>query len=490
MTMKKYIFIQAAVFLIAFSLYSQSLSIVRTDIDTSRANFVTATQMFGIDIVIDSLSDYDRIIFDLKLHNINQFKFSNYIASFPNDVATIVYADTNSASNSSSIFVGVFFQDYKRNSTVPKSIIHLDFVVNQQAIHNSNIGFSFENQSAIKIVDGEEEELMLEAEAVSYTVHGFVDVWPGDANNDGLVNENDFIQIGRYYGSGSETKQMRSFARQNASTIWKAQRALAWDNKEHTFADCDGNGEINLIDMLAVYPNYKKTHIGIFKKAVLPQNSGFNKVIEFKDNYKTFPINFTFNKHFQAASIKLKWDNISHIKAIGFIKGNVFDYFDNEITFTNINEEENYAEFVIGHFDKQYPVNKGGSIAYFVYESHLPSSEADFEIEEIIAVDSEGAFFPLQYTALSSNLEMNENTQQISVNVTANELLVNFSQNDIDKFSLSVYDLLGNLLIKTDEIKNFNREYRQDISSLSNGSYYALILVNKRVISVPFIKLY
>ncbi len=488
MIMKKYILIQIALLIAAFSANSQTLTIVRTDIDTARANFVTATQMFGIDIVIDSLKTYNRIIFDLQLSNINQFKFSNYIPTFPNNVATIVYPDTNSTANTGSIFVGIFFQDYVDTSTTPRSIIHLDFVVNQNATNGETISFSFENQAGIKIVNGEEVTVKLNAKQVDYTIHSFVDVWPGDANNDGVVDQNDFVQIGKFYGNGNNSKQMRSYVRQNASTIWKAQRALAWDVAEYTFADCDGNGDINLIDMLVVYPNHKKTHSGIIKKVNEPQSQILNKSIEFKDTYKSLPIYFTYQQPFQAALIKLKWDNINQIIPVGFIKGDVFEFFNNDLSFYNINEDENSAEYLIGYCDNNANVIKDGTLAYFIYESNNSNIESQIEIESITGINSNGNLFPIQSKILSSIDEIDTNNEQISLNVVGDELMVNFSQNEINEINLSIYDVLGNLVKEEKNITTFNIEQSINISNLPTGYYYARVIVNERVTSVPFIK--
>jgi len=487
--MKKYILIQLALLIAVFSANSQTLTIVRTDIDTGRANFVTATQMFGIDIVIDSVKNYNRIIFGLRLSNINQFKFSNYIPTFPNSVATIVYPDTNSTANTGSIFVGVFFQDYVDTSTSPRSIIHLDFVVNQNATNGESISFSFEKQAGIKIVNSEEVTVKLNAKQVDYTIHSFVDVWPGDANNDGVVDQNDYYQIGNYFGYGSKTKQSRSYIRHSASTIWKAQRALVWDIPEYTYADCDGNGVINFIDMLVVYPNFKKTHSGIIKKVNDPQNSqSLNKSIEFKDTYKTLPIYFIYQEPFQAALIKLKWDNVSQINPIGFIKGDVFEFFDNDISFYNINENENSAEYLIGYCDNNANVIKEGTLAYFVYESNDAYPEKQVQIESITGINTYGYLFPIQNKILSSIDEIDTEIERISLNVVGNELMVNFSQNKINEFSLSIYDVLGNLVKEEKNITTYDIGQSINISNLSSGCYYAIVIVNERVTSVPFIK--
>ena len=83
-------------------------------------------------------------------------------------------------------------------------------------------------------------------------------VWPGDANNDGIANNNDVLQIGLAYG----TEGVERF---EASTDWTAQPSTNWDTSfedglNHNFGDCDGNGTINDDDVAVVDLNYGQVH--------------------------------------------------------------------------------------------------------------------------------------------------------------------------------------------------------------------------------------
>ncbi|MBI2967612.1 MAG: T9SS type A sorting domain-containing protein [Bacteroidetes bacterium] len=84
------------------------------------------------------------------------------------------------------------------------------------------------------------------------------DVWPGDANDDGVADNYDILSIGIAF---NDTGAIR----QNASLNWTAQPALDWSgqflntaNIKH--ADCDGNGIIGFSDTAAVSLNYGQTH--------------------------------------------------------------------------------------------------------------------------------------------------------------------------------------------------------------------------------------
>jgi hypothetical protein len=90
-------------------------------------------------------------------------------------------------------------------------------------------------------------------------------VWPGDVNNDGIVNQIDHWAVGLAYGENGPV-------RPNASFEWVAQPAINW-NGTFTFiteinlkyADCNGTGQINTDDVGPIYFNWGKTHLSPFE---------------------------------------------------------------------------------------------------------------------------------------------------------------------------------------------------------------------------------
>lgn len=83
------------------------------------------------------------------------------------------------------------------------------------------------------------------------------DIWPGDADNNGVADANDVFQISVEYGSTGPV-------RQNPTLQWVAQGCNDWAGVtfgiNDKYADCDGNGIINVNDTLAVSQNYGLTH--------------------------------------------------------------------------------------------------------------------------------------------------------------------------------------------------------------------------------------
>jgi hypothetical protein len=86
------------------------------------------------------------------------------------------------------------------------------------------------------------------------------EVWPGDVNNNGVVNGVDLLYWGVAFGTNGP-------ARATTSTNWSAQPPGApWAQSfpsglNYAFADCDGNGEINEEDFdNAIEENFGLTH--------------------------------------------------------------------------------------------------------------------------------------------------------------------------------------------------------------------------------------
>ncbi|GAB4321512.1 MAG: hypothetical protein Kow0074_12530 [Candidatus Zixiibacteriota bacterium] len=70
-------------------------------------------------------------------------------------------------------------------------------------------------------------------------------VYPGDANNDGAVNEGDVIALGRY-------NEMSGDPRPPGPPGFSLQPAIAWDVRAATYADADGDGDVDSMDICPI----------------------------------------------------------------------------------------------------------------------------------------------------------------------------------------------------------------------------------------------
>lgn len=96
-------------------------------------------------------------------------------------------------------------------------------------------------------------------QTVSITVDNTcADVWPGDANSDGIVDNLDVLELGLHY-------TQTGLPRASVSNAWQSYHADNWtgtitNGKNINHSNCNGDGIINDDDTLAIYNNYGLTH--------------------------------------------------------------------------------------------------------------------------------------------------------------------------------------------------------------------------------------
>src|SRR5690606_34345164 len=90
-------------------------------------------------------------------------------------------------------------------------------------------------------------------------------VWPGDINQDHIVNYKDILYFAVHRG-------YRGVPRKNASLNYTGQACPDWaintQNVNQKHADCDGNGIVNFADTVAINQHYGLTHP---KEAFVPR---------------------------------------------------------------------------------------------------------------------------------------------------------------------------------------------------------------------------
>ncbi len=84
------------------------------------------------------------------------------------------------------------------------------------------------------------------------------DVWPGDANSDGVVSTLDILEIGTHFGNSGPGRSV-------VSNNWTPYFANVWTGtlstgKNECHSDCNGDGVINNADTVAVKSNFSLTH--------------------------------------------------------------------------------------------------------------------------------------------------------------------------------------------------------------------------------------
>ncbi|MCZ7556424.1 MAG: T9SS type A sorting domain-containing protein [Bacteroidia bacterium] len=98
------------------------------------------------------------------------------------------------------------------------------------------------------------------------------EVWPGDVNNDGVVNYTDRKDLNEYiHDANLNTQWLNGPARYRADAVqnpltyiqWMPQASAPWFTAKGCYMDADGNGVVNNFDYLAIKLNWMRQHGGV-----------------------------------------------------------------------------------------------------------------------------------------------------------------------------------------------------------------------------------
>ncbi len=111
-------------------------------------------------------------------------------------------------------------------------------------------------------------------------------VYPGDASNNGVVNNLDFLEIGLAYNFSGPARDTMG----GNSLVFGPFEANNWDlalpgGLNVAFADCNGNGKVNYDDAFAIYYNYgaQREDITVEEDQFIPGQPGIDPVLGFDD---------------------------------------------------------------------------------------------------------------------------------------------------------------------------------------------------------------
>jgi hypothetical protein len=474
---KKYIII--IFLLLCFNeLSGQSLKIVRTDVDTSRSNFVTATFLFGFDIYLEDIEKCRGISFRLDYDQIDFIHFSEYsMVDFGESALAVVHNKLDQLAKRGSLYVGIGINDEDDDGIDNPKVIHLEFGVSQSVEHGKILTLDFQNIFAVVTTETGREIINIEKDPTNYTIHSFVDVWPGDADDDGDVDENDFIPINYYMGYGSATKNMRSFKRRSASTIWAPHKVLAWDAIPATYADCDGNGDVTVTDLLVVNMHLPKK---IEKKSETPLNSIFKEKCYSKEGTHAIPIYIGKNDPYTGVAGRISWDHFpDNVKVLGLERG---DAFTDEYSFflSYVNEEEKNAQIAFINTNKNDFAQSEAVLAYLIVENGLP--ELSPKVDYLMGASPFGYLFPL---GSLTNVEENENHNNcLKFEINSDQLHFISS---CEKVSLiEIYDIMGRKITSKETNRMNPNEIFIGTGHIPSGLYYGLIHFSNRAETIPF----
>ncbi|MBI5325123.1 MAG: T9SS type A sorting domain-containing protein [Ignavibacteriae bacterium] len=477
-------------FLLIYSFaFGQSLKVIRTDVDTLRSGFVTATYTIGIDIVAEGVTNCNGVTFEMSYDSFNYIRYSQWQhGDFGLKTTTAVISEEDNPLYQGKVYVGATSGEDIGNASIdnPK-VIHLDFVVTPDAPNGGTITLSFTNAMAVINDSATGGTIInLQSQPVTFNIHGFVDVYPGDTDNNGIVDNRDFAYIDLYMGYGTEAQPVRSFKRENPSTLWEAQKCLLWDDAMATYADCDGNGEVTVTDVLVWKYNFLKIHSAAVKVKDNTQSDDLrNSEFVKSDKSISIPICIYSADHFLGVSGKLLLENKNDYKILGIEKGELLNNRQAFI-YSSINQNLREIEFAIGSTD-EYLSGNNGIIAYLVVEALNKNSEnnLNIDIKNLTGISPEGILFPIE----STSTDVKENFQKVQkIEYFNNDNIFSiFSENLKNAHNEPIIiDLIGNIIHCRYLYENGNLTI--DISRLISGIYFIRYIANNSIINIKIMK--
>lgn len=123
-----------------------------------------------------------------------------------------------------------------------------------------------------------------------------VEVWPGDVDNNGVVENIDLLYIGYAFGvEGPPRNNQRTDFVGWEADIWDA--TFAYNGINYAFADCNGDGLINELDAFTIDSNFSKKQGGFIFEEEYPTGGDFAPVTAVPDQSfvtNSDIVNFTF----------------------------------------------------------------------------------------------------------------------------------------------------------------------------------------------------
>jgi len=219
---------------------AQQLLLERADLPV---HFVTAGERFRVAVRTNGLERCYGVGFRLQYAPAGMLRFAGWSSEEFEPTGVLVREGPDSGGFAVLDVAAVSLAQPRRNPEV----VRLEFVLAPDAPHGASALFRFLDAWALV----EDTLGWLPVAEVAFVIHGVVEVWPGDANDDGIVDSRDVAAVGRFARQG-----ITGYRRSPASVEWRPQPVRAWERPEATYADCDGNGAVGVRDLAVVLYNY------------------------------------------------------------------------------------------------------------------------------------------------------------------------------------------------------------------------------------------
>lgn len=350
-------------------------------------------------------------------------------------------------------------------------------------------------------VTGKNLNNCIATETVAVTVDNTCqDVWPGDANSDGIANNIDVLELGLHY-------LQTGTPRASTSNLWQSYFATNWvgtitNGKNVNHSNCNGDGIINDDDTLAIFDNYGLTHA--FKPTAQPVTNPQltivpDQVMVAKGTWGTFSIYAgdatTSITNVNGVAFTATYDNTLIETDSVWI-----DYPTSFINASNQNLKFRKRVFVNGklYTATTHTINGNGKIAtlhYKIKSTLTTDNVLSLSLTRAYQSNASGTVTPLTIgsatlMAIGASVGIDEiiNGTNISIypNPAKDLLTIGISTPlDVSDAKLEITNALGQVIL-TSSLKQTTTQ--MNIQQLSSGVYFVEVKTSTGVLRKKFVK--
>lgn len=237
---------------------SDNISIYNNNVSINTSSLVTIDAAY-----------YMQSTTNVRVANNNFCNFAGKLAMYYTNPSPTFTSDYNNFYSTSAPLIGTAFgttyadlsawqanlpaRDQHSVSVDPLYVDSVDLHVAQIQLRNKAIAlpqihFDFDHEPRNALPDIGADEFAAATDSV----------WPGDANNDGAADATDLIPVGMYFNQQGPPRSI-------VSNAWAAYYSMPWNVQvplfnDAKFADCNGDGIVDLNDTTALVNNFGSSH--------------------------------------------------------------------------------------------------------------------------------------------------------------------------------------------------------------------------------------
>ncbi len=215
-------------------------------------------------------------------------------------------------------------------------------------------------------------------------------VWPGDTNNDQIVDEADLLRLGQFWGKNG-------YPRPQQDIIWNMKEAIPWQRLNMTYADANGDGSVNIGDLKAIGLNWKMKVDGTMpafagkrKPGLAQTNPAFLRLVAVFDPDK--PNELVLELHAQQArdlfglSFGLNYASLPGLKFLSVQPGELFQ--GDVLSFNKHDAGSKTVWLGLSRKAGAKGSNRDGIIARFLFQQEKHNNNIQTEKIELLQLEA------------------------------------------------------------------------------------------------------